>query len=134
MKMGFSGSRHGMTQAQLDTLGALLVTRQPEEFHHGLCLGADAQAHELVRMLDMGAAIHGHPPEDGRLLANLRCDQLWQPLPYLKRNRAIVKATDLLVATPSGTEREQPRSGTWATIRYAGAAALIIDPLGRILD
>lgn len=41
------------------------------------------------------------------------------PTTYETRNHAIVDACRLLIATPRATERAQPRSGTWATIRYA---------------
>lgn len=37
---------------------------------------------------------------------------------YMKRNDALVKAADILVAFPE-TSTEQLRSGTWATIRRA---------------
>ena len=37
---------------------------------------------------------------------------------YLKRNRAIVKRSDILIATP-GQREEILHSGTWSTVRYA---------------
>ena len=39
------------------------------------------------------------------------------PKPYLDRNRDIVDACEVLLATPDGPERL--RSGTWSTVRYA---------------
>jgi hypothetical protein len=40
------------------------------------------------------------------------------PKPYLNRNRHIVRETALLIAVPNELT-EQPRSGTWSTVRYA---------------
>ena len=37
---------------------------------------------------------------------------------YLERNRDIVDACDILIACPR-TLKEELRSGTWATVRYA---------------
>jgi predicted Rossmann fold nucleotide-binding protein DprA/Smf involved in DNA uptake len=39
--------------------------------------------------------------------------------PPLVRNRIIVDGCDVLLAAPSGAERDNPRSGTWMTVRYA---------------
>lgn len=39
---------------------------------------------------------------------------------YMRRNDALVKACDVLIAFPA-TRRESPRSGTWATVRRARA-------------
>lgn len=49
---------------------------------------------------------------------------------YMDRNDALVAACDLLLAYPR-TDREQLRSGTWATIRRARKARkmIIIHPL-----
>lgn len=86
--------------------------------HHGDCIGADAQAHELA--LDVGLLIAIHPPTVLRHRAFCKgASQLYPEKPYMDRNRDIVDMTSELIAAPA-TMIEEPRgSGTWATIRYA---------------
>lgn len=115
MNVGFTGSRRGMTEKQYSSLAALLRRLRPATFHHGDCVGADAEAHQLAAGL--GAELHVHPPVDPRLRAWCQADVLYPPAPYLTRDRQIVDAAQLLVACPAGPE--VVRSGTWATIRYA---------------
>ena len=58
-------------------------------------------------------------------------------LPPLVRNHKIVGAVHLLIATPK-TDKEELRSGTWATIRYAKKVRLstcIVYPDGtKVVD
>jgi len=122
MIVGFTGTQEGMgtTQHQrilhiledLDGPGMGIV-----EAHHGDCIGADAEFHDMA--LHLGIAIIIHPPdvEDKRAFCkDSSGDKM--PAPYLVRNRAIVDACDLLIAAPSSAS-EVLRSGTWFTIRYA---------------
>lgn len=48
MKIGFTGTRYGMKTAQQTKILELL-DRELAEFHHGMCEGADTQAHQLIR-------------------------------------------------------------------------------------
>jgi hypothetical protein len=123
MRVGFTGSREGITAEQLDVLRRWLkgwVTTNPREslaFHHGACLGADAQAVDALDRI-WPVPITAHPTtfltsENALRLSAVVLD----PKPPLDRNRDIVDATDVLVACPHGPE--EWRSGTWATIRYA---------------
>lgn len=91
------------------------------EFHHGDCVGADAEAHDFVRELAPKCTIVGHPPNIDRYRAFKQCDVLWPCKPYLVRDRDIVVCADRLIATPKGSH-EILRSGTWTTIRYARKA------------
>jgi hypothetical protein len=87
----------------------------------------------------LGIRVVVHPPEIdakrafvalSRGTAQRHADDIRVPRPYLKRNHDIVSACELLIATPKG-HREQRRSGTWATIRFAGrngVEVLIIEP------
>ncbi len=133
--IGFTGTREGLTTEQYTALrrvlGALLSS-PADTFHHGDCIGADATAHDVARNVSH-ARIVGHPPDKSVIRAFKKCDLLRGELPYLVRNRNIVDATDEMVATPDGPERQ--RSGTWSTIRYAvkkGRRVNIIWPDGRI--
>jgi hypothetical protein len=115
VKVGFTGSRGGITHAQSEQLTIQFHRVGATDLHHGDCRGADEAAHKIGRQL--GLYIVGHPPTASGLRAFCVCDQLRDPQPYLVRNRAVILETELLIATPSGPERL--RSGTWATIRYA---------------
>jgi hypothetical protein len=105
-----------MTERQLRLLALILEKLLPTEFHHGDCVGADAQAHLIANPY---TTVIIHPPLADRLRAG--CDpsygSILTPKPYLERNHDIVDACDLLIAAPVGPEIQ--RSGTWATVRYA---------------
>lgn len=121
IKIGFTGTRHGMTQAQRAAVYEFLYTREGGEFHHGDCIGADAEAHDVAAMAgfdpnDGGIVVH--PPTDPKARAFKTCSIVLDPLPYLVRNRAIVDETSWLIATPAEAV-EQARGGTWYTVRYA---------------
>ena len=116
--IGFTGSRRGMTPAQQKALWEYLSDLSPMifEFHHGDCVGSDAEAHRIARQ--QGGRIFLHPPTENQYRAWCDWDLYHIPLPYLQRNHAIVDAADVLIAMPH-TVGEQQRSGTWATVRYA---------------
>jgi len=105
-----------MSDAQRSALRAELAGAT--ELHHGDCVGADVEADSIARELELDVVVH--PPSDSRLRAFCARpgDVVWQPAPYLERNRDIVDSTDRLVAAPRSDE-EELRSGTWATVRYA---------------
>ena len=108
---------------------------RPDEFHHGDCIGADRQAHDLMRVtFPFTCVIHGHPPINDRKRAFCKCDMWYEAKDYIPRNHAIVDATDRLLAVTRTYDEEQ-RSGTWATIRYAikvGKPVFIIRPDGVV--
>ncbi|WP_439627538.1 hypothetical protein [Gemmata sp.] len=117
MKIGFTGSRVGMTTAQRDAFASRITA--PEEFHHGCCVGADEDAARMVFGTGCPRVV-GHAPDNARYVSEvaLGCNtENHDPLPYLGRNQRIVDATDVLVACPMGPE--VLRSGTWSTVRYA---------------
>lgn len=116
-RVGFTGTQHGMSDAQKDFLRELLHA-PGTELHHGDCVGADEEADEIARSL--GCKIVVHPPSDPkkRAFCAQPGDTVWEERHYLERNVDIVDATRELVAAPL-TDREQLRSGTWATVRYA---------------
>jgi hypothetical protein len=122
--------------------------RMFSEFHHGDCVGADEQAHDMMRVLrarywPLRVDIHIHPPGDHR--ARAFCDaemdyrelmsvRVWDEKDYLSRNRDIVDNTDLLIACPNGYDFRS-HGGTSYTIRYAlrkKKPVVIIWPDGKV--
>lgn len=123
MNVGFTGTQEGMTDSQKESVTLLLKAASDLEwifgepvFHHGDCIGSDAEADEIAR--ELGYAIVVHPPLRNEKRAFVPADGVTyrKPKDYLDRNQDIVDETDLLLATPQGFEEER-RSGTWATIR-----------------
>jgi hypothetical protein len=125
-----------MTAAQERALREILASHGQVILHHGDCVGADAQAHDIA--VELGRAIIIHPPIGGA-----RARRAWKAAPdvreakpYLKRNKDIVRETELLIATPAEAS-EQQRSGTWSTVRFArtqGREIWLIQPDGVIRE
>lgn len=141
--IGFTGTRYGTTgeqhKAMRQEIGRALRGNFQAKFHHGDCVGSDAEAHAVAWSLGFGIVVH--PPADPKLRAWVHKGDFWDTdtdvvlpeKPYLSRNRDIVDAVSKLVATPDAPERVG--SGTWATIRYAhsrGVKTIIILPDGSI--
>lgn len=105
-----------MSPAQSEIFANLLFVLAPRRFHHGCCIGADEQAHDISKSIP-GLTCHLHRPVDQSQMAVGLVGVEWPPTPYLKRNRSIVRSSALLVAAPHGCE--ELRSGTWSTVRYA---------------
>lgn len=127
MRVGVTATRNGATGRQLSILRAHLISIGATEMHHGDCIGGDADAHMVGRLLDL--RIVGHLPERDHARAHCDFDETREPLPYLERNRNIIRDTELLIAMPEGPERL--RSGTWSTVRWArrlGLNRLVIMP------
>ena len=118
MKIGFTGTQLGMSQHQKEQFVLKLMSLGVTEFHHGDCIGADAEAHDIVREFFPEVIIVGHIPQSNGKRAFKKCDNYKDPLPYLVRDRIIVDETDMLIGCPK-TDDEILRSGTWATIRYS---------------
>lgn len=127
---GFTGTQKGMTPAQHRKLCTLIPT--VGWWHHGDCIGADAQSHVLAKQA--GLLIAGHRPYNPSKRAFCAFDYLYEPAKYIARNHRIVLVTQRLIAAPSRCRRSSS-SGAWATIRYArkvGKPVTIIWPDGRI--
>jgi hypothetical protein len=120
MKIGFTGTRHGMTELQWRAFLAAIKREWPHEFHHGDCVGADDEAANIVYDHRGGLTkIIKHPPINRAHQANNQCYHGSRPpREYLERNRCIVDETMHLIAAPKEMS-EQRFGGTWATIRYA---------------
>ena len=119
MKIGFTGTQKGMSQYQKEQFVLKMQELIPVEFHHGDCVGADEEAHNIIRaFFPNSMIIYVHPPKTMSKQANMCGDVHHAPETYLKRDKVIVDSTDCLIATPH-SNTEILRSGTWATVRYA---------------
>ena len=130
IKIGFTGTRHGMSEEQKSEFKKIIKSKECEEFHHGMCIGSDEQAHQIAK--DTKIKVVGHPPSFKKFMATTECDITKKPFDYLKRNKNIVDEAEILIATPD--VKEKVRSGTWSTIRYArkkGKRIYIIHKNGR---
>lgn len=117
IKVGFTGTAEGMSDTQKAQFKKTLASLPVTEFHHGDCVGADAEANGIACELDINIIIH--PPENGYKRAYCSgASEILPAKPYLERNHDIVDAVDVLFVAPK-TNEEQRRSGTWATYRYA---------------
>lgn len=122
MRVGFTGTRAGMSAAQRAQLVLVLDWLLDShlcmgEFHHGDEPHADREAAAAARAVGVGRVV-AHPP------TTLTARDL------LARNRELVAAVDLLIAAPR-TDREVLRSGTWATVRYARRRGIPVVMLSR---
>ena len=136
MILGFTGTRIGMTLEQKETVSTFInrPSASFEEVHHGDCVGADAAMHDIA--VASGLKTVGHIPSNPELRAFCEFDETMPEKAYLTRNRAIVHACDILLATP-GEMKEQTRGGTWYTISYARMLKkplIIVWPDGSITE
>jgi hypothetical protein len=136
MIVGFTGTRKGMTDAQKATVAVILENLKNENnvalAHHGDCLGADAEFHALAKAA--GYKTVGHPCDISNQRAYCQVDECMEVKRPLIRNRDIVNYSTVLIACPKGS-KEEVRSGTWATIRFARRInwpLLLVFPDGRV--
>ena len=101
-----------------DAFKFICLDEEQHEFHHGDCVGADEQAHKIISKFYPQVIIVLHPPENNSSRAFCESKHSRAPLPYLDRNKEIVKETDFIFAAPK-TNTEILRSGTWSTVRFA---------------
>lgn len=131
MKLGFTGTRNGMTEMQSQFVFNAMMDCNPDEVHHGMCIGSDEELDGMTDYLS-GATVIGHPANIPSMRGNCSCDVVLEEKPPLDRNKDIVDATDTMIAAPDGAERL--RSGTWSTIRYAhkkGKRVYVVYPSGK---
>lgn len=135
--VGFTGTRAGMTPLQRAFVAGFLLDHVAEA-HHGDCEGADEQFHALCRRA--GVPVVLHPPTAGDRRA--WCDgavRTEKALPFLDRNKEIVKASTVLIAAPKEGREPPPGrgQGTWSTVRFARSrrgAIRVVMPDGSLLD
>jgi hypothetical protein len=135
--LAFTGSRRGLTPAQLAALAEVLAGYPGATLHNGCAEGADEAALDIA--YDLGLRLECWPCNyDQRERAwNYVYENplatLHPTAPPLERNRRMVEAASVVVACPDGPEER--RSGTWSTVRAArrlGRSIVIVWPDGRI--
>lgn len=156
MQIGFTGTQTGMTHFQKEMIPKILDLKGASEFVFGDCIGADEQAAYIA--LDHGIRIFTiYPPikkykrafwggikesvNDGKFrefeVKGIKVQVRFYPEDdYLKRNKAIVEATNFLIACPK-EHAHTLRSGTWATIRHAWKLKkdiTVVPPVDRSID
>lgn len=119
--VGFTGTRKGMSEAQKQAFTNAMRTLAPSHFRHGACVGADREAHDIVRALFPASIcrITAHPSTMTGMTDDFcirDADEVMQAKLPLERNRDIVSAAEYMIAAPE-SDAEVLRSGTWATIR-----------------
>lgn len=130
MKVGFTGTRKGMTDAQMASVkNVMQLPILKGTFQHGDCEGADAQAFKMADELGYHTIAH---PGPGYLRANTASKEIRESKLFLVRNKDIVNETDMLIAAPKSDKNTG--GGTWSTIRYAksvGKKIYIVHPDGH---
>lgn len=116
LRIGITGTRDGMNDVQFEQLKEFLDTDEQFEIHHGDCVGVDAEVAVYAKML--GHYVVCHPPIKKNLRAFTDYDECRPAYDYLKRDRHIVDAVDLLIVIPLSAQRPK-FSGTWYTHDYA---------------
>lgn len=116
MKVGFTGTRAGMTDGQREVVSNLLMVHNVTFAVHGKCIGADTDFHGLVGAHSDLTWIKIRPGPIKEMQGNCVGHEELPPEPHFKRNRAIVDDADLMFATPATTF--ETSGGTWYTINY----------------
>ena len=142
--LSFTGTREGMTPDQyirvIKVIQGLFTETKTKRVngcyfasaHHGDCVGADEQFHQICALFHLRVVLH--PPDNPEARAFCRAPETRATKPYLERNRDIVDDGHILIAAPKG--KEEQRSGTWATIRYArsrGRKIFLVKPNGKVV-
>lgn len=126
MRVGFSGTRAGMTSEQYREVRGWVAARLASivAVHHGCCVGADVDFHNICVDLGLIKLIQLHPSNNRgtNKLLELRqmadVAKIWPEGEPLERDQVIVSCSSVLLITPQSDD-EVVRSGTWATKRKA---------------
>lgn len=136
--LGFTGSRSGMSRRQAEVVMNVLQAVKPSKVFHGDCKGSDQQFDTMCYQDGIWREAYPGMDAKGRTPTRAFCDAdvVHEVKPYHERDRLIVqRGTDLLLATPLGSERRYPHSGTWYTVRYAariGRTIYVVMPNGEL--
>lgn len=135
--VGFTGTQHGMTDRQKDAVKMLLEEMKPTELHHGDCIGADSEVHDIAVALGIYVVIHPPTVETKRAFKSIPEGRGMKRYakPYRDRNFDIVRECQVLIACPK-EYMETNRSGTWMTIRLGrrmGMRIIRVSPFGSLI-
>jgi hypothetical protein len=134
MIVGFTGTKHGMTESQKAGLRAHLERLNPQLFVHGACVGADDEADEIANELRIPRFVYPAKPGFRRVSDDKLHSRILSPVTIMApsrpliRNRIIAEACFVLIAAPR-QKAEVIRSGTWHTIRRARSRGKIVEIL-----
>lgn len=113
VNVGFSGTRYGMSTVQKEIVKSILAGKCGQ-FHHGDCVGADEEVHDIIRQhFPDKWKIVIHPPIKDVRRANKVGDLILAPKHYHPRNYDIVESCNVFIACPFDMSE---RGGTWNTI------------------
>lgn len=141
LHVGFSGTRYGMTLEQRRAVYKVFRwyrdNRNAITVHHGSCVGADAEAHDIARMLGLAVSLHPRVSEDCSSCLRAECamregERVWRPASYAVRSQTIAACTGVLVAAPHG---ERSSRGTNHAISCAvrlGRPVVVVSGDGRL--
>ena len=121
IEIGMTGNRDGLSPEQRRIFESLLandmqnVFGQQISFHHGDCVGSDADTHHIAK--SMGAFVIVHPPENPTLRAYCEGHATRVEKGYFARNRDIVNESLKMYGFPS--HKNEKKGGTWYTIKYS---------------
>lgn len=121
MRIGFSGTRLGLTQKQRFNFirWFQVECNNMTEWHEGDCMGSDAEVVAIVkafRRTIINPLIISHPPLNERLRAFAYADEIRDAKGYVERDKDIATESDMLVITPKDYNRT---GGTWITANFA---------------
>jgi hypothetical protein len=155
MRVGFTGTRRGMTEAQVMAMHTEVLGRRvrPSVWLHGGCVGADEDSVVAVRLWQApleepppapvrvvalpGRSASGPATHDLQSEAAIRSsDEVRAVDTHFARNRRIVEECEVLVACPA-TMAEAASGGTWYTVnqaRRAGRRVIIVWPDGSVTE
>ena len=97
ISFGFTGTRQGMTAEQKSALRNFL-DGGVGEFHHGDCIGADSEAHDIADECGYGIILHPPTNYSERAWREVPRHMMRPERPYLDRNKDIVRETTWLIA------------------------------------
>jgi hypothetical protein len=144
-KIGFTGTRAEITFNQKMGIASILAKNLEKvsinEFRHGQCVGADCYVAAVAKNLTYKVIAYPGFPGGNRADRQYRGkfnknDVVMAEEEFFTRNRLIVLASDLMIATPKESY-ETLRSGTWATVRFAtkkGKHLIVVLPNGQMKE
>lgn len=127
LRIGFTGTRNGMTKQQKEVIEDLLLKCQAVSSEQGVaidgvCVGSDTDFNKLAKeALYHTKGYPGHSmknPTDLTFRGDGEYDELEESDTHFARNRRIVNDTNVLFATPYSNNLDGP-GGTNFTISYA---------------